>query len=347
MIENIHIQHFRGIRECKLENLKQFNLFLGKNNCGKTSLLDALFLFSNGNNPTLGLQINNIRNYLTNFRDTVRTNFYGIDTTHPIILEGKYQGKVRHQEITFEEKTAEKIDLTAVATNEELKKNYILRIFNQHQDERPSESSISVFDNDLKNAKMKRKANYQEIPAYYMPSSTRYKEMLKAFSVILKNKEEKYIIQKLQQIEPNIKDIVVVDDQIMVDVGLAQRIPIEVMGDGIKKIFAIILNIYQSQNGILLLDEVDNGLHYLSMPVMWQAILHAARECKTQIFATTHNIDSLYGLNQVLESEEYQESQSEISIYTLRKDFTNGTLHALQSNYAQFSHLTEQNIEMR
>ena len=347
MIENIYIQHFRGIYECKIENLKQFNLFLGKNNCGKTSILDALFLFSNGNNPTLGLQINNIRNYITNFSECIRTIFYGIDTTHPIVIKGKYQSKIRHQEITFEEKNAQKVDLTSVTTNEELKKNYILRILNRHQDEKPSESSLSVFDNDIQNADMKTKANYQEIPAYYMPSSIQHREMLKAFSMILKNKEEKYIIQKLQQIEPTIKDIVIVENQIMTDIGLSQRIPIEVMGDGIKKIFSIILNIYQSQNGILLLDEVDNGLHYSSMPVMWQTILHTAKECNTQNFATTHNLDSLHSLNQVLKREEYHQNQESVSIYTLRKDFYNGTLHAFQSNYSQFSHLTEQNIEMR
>lgn len=347
MIENLLIQHFRGIRECELKNLKHFNLFLGKNNCGKSSVLDALFLFSNGNNPTLSLQINNIRNYIATFRDSVRTIFYGIDTSRPIIIEGVLDGNIRHQEITFEEKTAEKVDLTSVTTNGELKKNFILRILNQHQGEEISESSISVLDNNPEKGEVQAKANYQEIPAYYMPSSVQYKDTLKAYSVILKNKEEKYIIKILQQIEPTIKDIVVVDNQIMTDIGLPQRIPIEVMGDGIKKIFSIILNIYQSQNGILLLDEVDNGLHYLSMPVMWKAILHAACECNTQIFATTHNIDSLHSLNQVLESDEYFHNQNNISIYTLRKDFTNGKLYALHSNYAQFSHLTEQDIEMR
>ena len=60
-----------------------------------------------------------------------------------------------------------------------------------------------------------------------------------------------------------------------------------------------------------------------------------------------HNIDSLHSLNQVLSQESFLHLQDDISIYTLRKELSSGTLHALYSNYAQFNHLTEQNIEMR
>lgn len=347
MIENLHIQHFRGIRKCQLDNLKQFNLFLGKNNCGKSSVLDALFLFSNGNNPTLGLRINNMRNYIGGFRDTALLNFYGLDASHSILFDGCYDGKQHRQEISFQEIVPTTIDLSPASPNEKLKKNYRLNVRSQREGGIVSESSISVFDDDIKNAVASADSIYKEIPTYYMPPIVPYEDMLRAYSIILKNKEEQRIIKMLQQIEPTIKDMVVIENHIMVDVGLPQRIPIEVLGDGIKKIFSIVLNIYQSQNGLLLLDEVDNGLHYQSMPVMWQAILYAAHEYNTQVCATTHNIDSLRSLNQVLGEDTFLHLQDDISIYTLRKDITSGSLYALHSNYAQFNHLTEQDIEIR
>lgn len=347
MIENLYIRNFRGIRDCQINDLEQFNLLLGNNNCGKSSVLDALFLFCNGNNPSLGIQINNIRNYRGNFRDTILLNYYGLDASQPIVFEGIFKEKQYQQEISFHEIIPSTIDLTSVSTNEKLKKTYQIKVRSKQDEGRIMESSISVFDNDIKNATIYIDSNYKAIPAYYMPSIIRYEDMLEAYSVILKNKKEQHVIHMLQQIEPSIRDMVVIDNHIMADVGLSQRIPVEVMGDGIKKIFSIILNIYQSQNGILLLDEVDNGLHYKSMPVMWQAILHAAQECNTQIFATTHDIDSLHSLNATLKKEEYQHQQKAISIYTLRKESSTGTLHALHSNYEQFNHLTEQEIEIR
>ncbi len=44
MIENIEIENFRGIRRGRIDGLSRVNLFFGKNNCGKSSLLEALFL---------------------------------------------------------------------------------------------------------------------------------------------------------------------------------------------------------------------------------------------------------------------------------------------------------------
>lgn len=45
MFHNIEINRFRGIKYSKIEGLKQINLFFGKNNCGKSSLLDAFFSY--------------------------------------------------------------------------------------------------------------------------------------------------------------------------------------------------------------------------------------------------------------------------------------------------------------
>lgn len=53
MFKTIEIEWFRGIKHSKVEGLKQLNLFFGKNNCGKSSLLDAVFLISGLSNPKL------------------------------------------------------------------------------------------------------------------------------------------------------------------------------------------------------------------------------------------------------------------------------------------------------
>ena len=63
MFHNIEINRFRGVKYSKIVGLKQINLFFGKNNCGKSSILDAIFLISGISNPKLPLNINIIRNY--------------------------------------------------------------------------------------------------------------------------------------------------------------------------------------------------------------------------------------------------------------------------------------------
>ena len=43
MFDKIEIERFRGIKYASIEGFKQINLFFGKNNCGKSSLLESLF----------------------------------------------------------------------------------------------------------------------------------------------------------------------------------------------------------------------------------------------------------------------------------------------------------------
>lgn len=45
-IDNFHIESFRGLRDVTLQRLARCNLLVGKNNCGKTSVLEALAMFA-------------------------------------------------------------------------------------------------------------------------------------------------------------------------------------------------------------------------------------------------------------------------------------------------------------
>ena len=50
MIRTLNLQGYRGFKSFGLSNLKRVNLLVGKNNCGKTSILEAInFLVSKGN----------------------------------------------------------------------------------------------------------------------------------------------------------------------------------------------------------------------------------------------------------------------------------------------------------
>lgn len=56
MIRTLVLQGYRGFRSFGLSNLKRVNLLVGKNNCGKTSILEAVDLLVSGGNSTVLLQ---------------------------------------------------------------------------------------------------------------------------------------------------------------------------------------------------------------------------------------------------------------------------------------------------
>ncbi|HUE00657.1 MAG TPA: ATP-binding protein, partial [Bryobacteraceae bacterium] len=78
-----------------------------------------------------------------------------------------------------------------------------------------------------------------------------------------------------------------------------QPIPIGSMGDGMWRMLAMAIAITQCRGGVLLVDEIDTGLHYTVMSQMWRLIFNAAKELDVQVFATTHSYDCVYSLAQI------------------------------------------------
>ena len=73
------------------------------------------------------------------------------------------------------------------------------------------------------------------------------------------------------------------------DVGLRRLVPLADMGGGIVGLTNLLLAITQAENGMVLADEIENGLHHSVMEKVWKAIGDTAREFDVQVFATTHN----------------------------------------------------------
>lgn len=65
------------------------------------------------------------------------------------------------------------------------------------------------------------------------------------------------------------------------------------MGDGVNRLLSIILAIATTKNGIVLIDEIDSGIHYSAMTNVWEGITMAAREFNCQVIATTHSYECL------------------------------------------------------
>ncbi len=56
------------------------------------------------------------------------------------------------------------------------------------------------------------------------------------------------------------------------------------------------LGLVQARGKLLLVDEIDIGLHYSAQTSMWQMIKRAAEQLDVQVFATTHSRDCIEAL---------------------------------------------------
>lgn len=348
MINNVKIERLRGIRECILDDFGRFNIFLGHNNCGKTTVLEAIYLFLGNDNIIGNVNINNLRQLIVDNDEKYKLNFYNLETEYPITMSGMYDKSPRSAEFKYWERYAEAIDVNDIKDKQTaLEKEYGLQLTfitstGKYQ------SKLILSSNKDKQARAETpKELGSHINSVYLSSIIGHGDFaVNFYSEILKKKKEDKLISILCEIEPSIIDIIIANGMIMVDIGLSQRVPIQVLGDGIRKIFEVIVAMFQCENGVLMIDEMENGFHYQSMPILWRAIIQTAKELNVQIFATTHNIDTLQAANAVLQEEAFTDMQSQWRAFTLRK-FPKGELKAYKHTYEQFSYLLNEDREIR
>ena len=95
------------------------------------------------------------------------------------------------------------------------------------------------------------------------------------------------------------------------------------MGDGINRILTIILAMLNCENGVLLIDEFENGLHYSVQHQLWKVINDLSTKLNVQVFATTHSMDTLRSLSELINDYPIEEMQEKVACYYLQRTQTN------------------------
>jgi len=119
-------------------------------------------------------------------------------------------------------------------------------------------------------------------------------------SVVLKPAEER-VVEALRLVEPGLDRIAISEGggdviaQVLLR-GATGPVPLGTLGEGVSRLLTIALHLAVTQGGFLLIDEIENGLHWSVMPKLWRFLVETARSLEVQVFATTHSKDCLEGL---------------------------------------------------
>lgn len=102
----------------------------------------------------------------------------------------------------------------------------------------------------------------------------------------------------MKLVEPRTQGIDVLSESggvsvVYIDVGLPSLLPLASAGEGFVRLFALIMGVTASGEGVLLVDEIDNGLHHSVMRKFWGLLRKMVAQHDVQVFATTHNEELL------------------------------------------------------
>ncbi|MDP3589750.1 MAG: AAA family ATPase [Methylobacter sp.] len=81
--------------------------------------------------------------------------------------------------------------------------------------------------------------------------------------------------------------------------NLPRPVPLKSLGDGMIRILQLALKLVSAQGGFLLIDELENGLHYSIQEEIWAWLFKVAERLDIQVFATTHSWDCIENFTKV------------------------------------------------
>lgn len=364
--KNLKIKNFRGIKNLELNDLSQVNILLGKNNCGKSSILEAVFMLTGVNNPNLTLNIDFFRGLGHTDKNDFRFIFYRLDYKNMPEIESELEEEEGFRKIKISPKESGSKNSTPKKTNS-LSSNDSLEsvdglLDNYNGIEISSEikkrftplkklkTSISIETDSNGNLvfPIKRDEHFKDdlVAVFQNANGVNYGDLYKKLEVLKIEKKINRIIDGLKLIEDRICGMDLLGgNMIYIDIGIERLMPINLMGDGAIKFTSIISNIERARNGILLIDEIDNGLHFSVLKQIWKLILEMSKKNNVQLFITTHDKETLRYLSEVLEEEDIA-NPNLVSCYTILKDKVDN-LNSFKYKNNSLKFALENDVEIR
>jgi hypothetical protein len=370
MLSSITIDGYRSLNHFEMKGLGRVNLLVGLNNSGKTSVLEAISLFASGNDffPI----------WLLSWRRgdvMVPPPAKGGEPGRSIQPEAM----IGHMFFGHEIHVGSQFSITAANRAPERKITFsIVELSPQDlkdlpQDELPFPGRVGLKINSAEppienlvplsrlygltsetfTPARRRHPAKGVTPSVFVSSElSNSNELLSYWNKIALRPQAQLVLRALKFIEPTLEGItaqasaqpyygpITKGGFIVKMEGIEQPVPVGSMGDGIWRMLSLALSITQCRGGIMLVDEIDAGLHYSVMARMWQLIFNAAKEFDVQVFATTHSYDCVNSLAHICATAD---EQNPVAIHRVER----GASRSVPYGEEEIKVIADRDIEVR
>lgn len=325
-IENLTIENFRAIKKMELNGLGRVNLITGRNNSGKSTVLEAVRLLAS--KASLAV-IRSILKYREEIIEPIFGNIKPIEADGSFYLSSLFIGFPKFSEklnsividssgIDYNMKILIKptwLPVTEPQKNDDTIQDLVqLRVLigklpgleisiNDTPHMVPLTDSIWNSSFDYWSSSGYEKLDEQPMPCLYLsPVGVDIPGIVgQLWDNVALSELEKDVIDALKIIDPKISAVTMVGSEnssvgrrakVRAE-GMKRPVPLRSFGDGMNRLFQMILMLVNAKGGILLIDEFENGLHYSVQPKAWKLVFELARKLDIQVFATTHSWDAI------------------------------------------------------
>ena len=357
--DNLRIRGFRGLKDLTLDDLGAFNILVGANDVGKTSILESIFLLSGFANLLLPVKVQNFRSFLVNDISDLSSLFHRLTVDDPMELVATSSHPLERRTLTisapYESRAA--VDATSkrggngagVRSSSSIPLRsralrYDATVQRGEDSEITSSGALVVKEDTFDSTITPESAVDDIIPARFITVGVQYDSDIIADVIV--NKKSDALVRYLKIINPRVEAIAADAKSVYLDIGLKQMLPLNMFGSGMVRAAYIISLCITGGQRILLVDEIENGLHHKAIGSLLAVLLRLSREQSIQIFATTHSWGLLDELGQTLHKDELAEYRATTNCYALQKDSA-GLVRSYRYSYKQYSHALKHGIEVR
>ena len=134
-------------------------------------------------------------------------------------------------------------------------------------------------------------------------------EDVNRFSQLRIKQRDKLLLDAMQLIEPRLERLEILSPQGTTLIygylkDYQEPVPLPLLGDGTRRLASLILAICDAQGGVVLVDEIENGIHHSVVKDMWSAVAEAATRFNTQVFATTHSQECVIAAHEAFQERD-------------------------------------------
>lgn len=373
MLSKLVLKGYRGFEDYRLDSLTRVNLLVGANNSGKTSILEAIHLLVSGGDPMVLSGIARRRGEINiGLSEPGRRTFADVShfffghriaptSSFSILSDGQYR-RVSAKLLDFlDESVDDQKSLFDHLDEEDAYPEFLLSISAGSK----SLPSVPVMSNgslvlEPYGRRLRRAAEEAETPAVqFMPLGgvPRGTSLVRSWDQVLRRSRESEIVSALRILEPRLKAVVFLPGAsgellrgvprpagsgVLLDFENGrERVPLGSYGDGMRRLLEISVALVRTTGGFLMVDEVDTGFHWTAMEAAWNMIVETAKVSQAQVFATTHSLDCLIGLNSLIRNQ--PTLASEVSVHKIEPRLAK----AVSLDAAGIERAIRQGIEVR
>jgi hypothetical protein len=361
MLRDLTIKNYRCFKDFTIDGLARVNLIVGKNNSGKTALLEAIYLLANQNNPYSLIEVLHSRGERAFQRRRMSSSefqlshiFHGHnpqiqdrvnEASVVSFVSRKDQGLSLDLELGFVSR-----QLSLFESPDELSPAHIMlqMIYQAGTSEAntfrlPITEEFVVTSNQVPG--VRERSNHRFVTTH----SVGHTYLSQLWDSITLTPKEEEVISALRILEPKIDRISFTGNSGGIIVRMQGQdfpIPLNSMGDGMRRILTLAMSAVTAQNSVVLVDEIDTGLYHGTQTDMWRVLIETAQRLNIQIFATTHSWDCVEAFQEALKQVSHLENGEPLGLL-FRIETRNGILRKVKYDARDLEIAVEQDIEVR